>query len=165
MMRLLALLMIVSAAAGFIGCQQQEDDTPPPQKPTPTATPLPTPMPTPSPPPEPRSGDLGDGLTFEIEQTGEGDPVAKGDTVLLNLAITDDLGNPVWEGRFALKQGVGQAIPGLDKAVVGMKPGEKRIIQIPWQQGYGEFGDPDVGVAPQQDLQIEAELISITANQ
>lgn len=144
-------------------CEGEKEEAPvsPPVEATPTPAPSPTPEPTPSPKPEPREGDLGDGLTYRIEEFGNGEMIGDNGTALLNLQVMDDLENPIWEGRFSLRLGVGQAIPGLDRAIVGMKVGETRRISIPWQHGYGEMGDPDVGVAPRQDLLAVVELLEI----
>ena len=65
--------------------------------------------------------------------------------------------------------GAGQMIPGFDKAVEGMEPGEKKSIQIPSKEAYGprrddmmvtikkeefpENVDPEVG----QQLQVKRE--------
>lgn len=35
--------------------------------------------------------------------------------------------------------GSGRVIPGVDKGVIGMKPGEKKEVDVPPQEGYGEY--------------------------
>lgn len=47
------------------------------------------------------------------------------------------------EGRDPLEftAGSGQVIPGFDNAVIGMKEGEKKNVQIPVAEAYGEKSD------------------------
>lgn len=40
--------------------------------------------------------------------------------------------------------GVGEVIRGWDIGVLGMKVGEKRILTIPPEKGYGRHGSPPV---------------------
>lgn len=35
--------------------------------------------------------------------------------------------------------GSGRVIPGVDKGVIGMKPGEKKEVDVPPQEDYGEY--------------------------
>lgn len=35
--------------------------------------------------------------------------------------------------------GSGRVIPGVDKGVIGMKPGDKKEVTVPPQEGYGEY--------------------------
>lgn len=44
--------------------------------------------------------------------------------------------------------GAGQMIEGFDNAVVGMKEGEKKTVNIPPEQGYGERDERKVGRFP-----------------
>jgi FKBP-type peptidyl-prolyl cis-trans isomerase len=60
---------------------------------------------------------------------------------------------------FTFVLGIGQVIQGWDEGVVGMKVGEKRVLEIPSSLGYGESGTgPIPGNA---GLIFEVELVSI----
>lgn len=56
--------------------------------------------------------------------------------------------------------GAGMMIEGFDKGVLGMKVGEKKTINIPSAQAYGEAGRPPM-IPPNSDLVFEVELLSI----
>ena len=65
------------------------------------------------------------------------------------------------KGRpFKFQIGVGKVIKGWDEGVMKMSLGEKAVLEISWQYGYGAKGYP--GVIPQrQDLCFEVELLKI----
>ena len=42
------------------------------------------------------------------------------------------------KGPLKFKTGAGMVIKGFDDALIGMKPGEEKIIKIPAKEGYGE---------------------------
>ncbi len=44
--------------------------------------------------------------------------------------------------------GVGQMIPGFDAAVLEMEVGEKRTVNIPADEAYGEYDEKNVAVIP-----------------
>lgn len=61
---------------------------------------------------------------------------------------------------FEFTLGVGQVIPGWDKGIVGMKVGEKKHLEIPATDAYGENGIP--GVIPGgATLVFDVELTAI----
>ncbi len=54
--------------------------------------------------------------------------------------------------------GSGEIIPGLDLAVIGMEPGEKKDVAVPPELGYGEYRDELVVEVERDrlgDLEIE----------
>jgi len=62
---------------------------------------------------------------------------------------------------FSFKLGQGMVIRGWDLGMRGMKVGEKRILQIPSQLGYGKKGAyPDIPGG--SDLTFDVELVSFT---
>ncbi|MCK9182014.1 MAG: FKBP-type peptidyl-prolyl cis-trans isomerase [Fibrobacteraceae bacterium] len=100
--------------------------------------------------------------TLTIKE-GSGTPIQKGQLIRVHYKgfLTDstmfdnsyERGEPL---EFSL--GSGQVIPGWDKGLVGMKPGEIRRLSIPYELGYG---DRAVGPIPaRSDLLFEVELIS-----
>lgn len=48
--------------------------------------------------------------------------------------------------------GAGQLIPGFEKAVLGMKVGEKKIVTIPADEAYGPHRDEQVVEIPREEL-------------
>jgi peptidylprolyl isomerase len=63
-------------------------------------------------------------------------------------------------GPLEFKAGVGQVIPGWDKVILDMRPGEKRIAVIPPELAYGEKGI-DGAIPPNSFLIFEMELVGI----
>lgn len=101
------------------------------------------------------------------EKVGEGDAVKVGDTIKVHYKGTFaktgqkfdssyDRGEPV---EFKLDEN--GLIQGWIEGVPGMKPGGKRILEVPAAKGYGVAGSPGT-IPPNTDLVFEIELISIT---
>ena len=71
--------------------------------------------------------------------------VKKGDKVQVHYTGTLQTGEMFdsSEGREPLEftAGSGQVIPGFDNAVIGMKEGEKKTVNIPVAEAYGEKSD------------------------
>ncbi|MFH2203454.1 MAG: peptidylprolyl isomerase [Elusimicrobiota bacterium] len=71
--------------------------------------------------------------------------VHPGSTVRLHFSAAAD-GKPVdtTHGRepMTVVQGAGDLVPGLDEALLGLRPGEKKTVQVPALSGYG-LRDPD----------------------
>lgn len=105
-------------------------------------------------------------LKIETTQEGTGDRVVKsGDTITVHYTgrLTDgtkfdssvDRGTP-----FTFTIGAGQVIKGWDEGLLGMKVGEKRMLTIPADKGYGATGAGGV-IPPNATLIFETELVSI----
>jgi len=103
-------------------------------------------------------------LNIETTQEGEGEKTEVGDEVSVHYTGTlidgtkfdssYDRGEP-----FTFVLGIGQVIQGWDQGIVGMKVGEKRILEIPSSLGYGQGGS---GTIPGgAGLIFETELVSI----
>lgn len=112
------------------------------------------------------------GLTYETVKEGEkGSTIAKkGETVNVHYTgwLSDveggrgrkfdsslDRGTP-----FSFPLGMGRVIKGWDEGVAGMQVGEKRVLYIPSNLGYGERGAGSA-IPPNADLIFEVELLSI----
>lgn len=61
--------------------------------------------------------------------------------------------------RFTL--GAGQVIPGWDMGIQGMKPGGKRVLEIPPELAYGNAGAGDK-IPPNATLIFNVELVAVT---
>lgn len=61
---------------------------------------------------------------------------------------------------FSFKIGTGQVIKGWDEGVMKMSLGEKSVLHIPSEQGYGAAGAGGV-IPPNADLEFTVELLQI----
>ena len=112
------------------------------------------------------STEAGSELKIETTKEGTGDRVVKsGDTISVHYTgrLVDgtkfdsslDRGTP-----FTFTIGAGQVIKGWDEGLLGMKVGEKRMLTIPADKGYGATGAGGV-IPPNATLIFETELVSI----
>ena len=117
-----------------------------------------------APPAEQKTETTASGLKYTV--VAKGDHVAKkGDTVwvhytgkLTNGKVFDTSskrGEPI---EFPL--GAGQVIKGWDEGIAGMAIGEKRVLTIPPELGYGDRGAGDV-IPPNATLTFDVELVGI----
>lgn len=113
----------------------------------------------PAPPPGPPG-------KLEITDTtkGTGPEVKNGDTISVHYVGTLKDGTKFDSSRdrgtpFDFQVG-GRVIDGWNKGVLGMKPGGKRKLVIPYQMAYGEMGAPPK-IPPRSDLVFEIELLKI----
>jgi FKBP-type peptidyl-prolyl cis-trans isomerase 2 len=96
-------------------------------------------------------------LLVIIALVGCSAPQAKtGDTVQINYTgrLSDGTVFDTSTGRAPLefKLGAGTVIPGFDKAVVGMKVGDKKTVTIPASEAYGAHQDDLVLEIPRDQL-------------
>lgn len=105
-------------------------------------------------------------LKIETTQEGTGDKVTKsGDTISVHYTgkLEDgtkfdssvDRGTP-----FDFTIGQGQVIAGWEQGLLDMKVGEKRILTIPSEMGYGAQGAGGI-IPPNATLIFEVELMGI----
>jgi len=85
-----------------------------------------------------------DGDTVQVDYTGK-----LSDSTVFDTSI----------GRqpFEFTLGAGQAIDGFDKAVVGMKVGEKKTVTIPSDEAYGPHLDSLVIHVPREQIKLDTE--------
>ncbi|MCL2207355.1 MAG: FKBP-type peptidyl-prolyl cis-trans isomerase [Fibromonadales bacterium] len=104
-----------------------------------------------------------DGLKYFIEHEGKGTPVKSGKIVKVHYTgwLSDgtkfdssrDRGEPI-----SLELGAGRVIRGWDLGLEGMKPGEKRLLLIPPNLGYGSRGGGPI--PPNATLIFAVELMN-----
>jgi peptidylprolyl isomerase len=89
-----------------------------------------------------------------LEKNGKMAQVKEGDTITLHYtgALDDGTIFDSSEGRrpLSFKVGTGQVIPGFDEGVRGMEVGERKQINIPADQAYGQYYEELVKVVPRQ---------------
>ena len=104
-------------------------------------------------------------LSFKVIAEGAGETAQSGMQVsvhyqgrLTDGTIFDDSqkrGTP-----FSFTLGRGQVIPGWEQGISGMKIGEKRVLTIPPELGYGKAGAGGV-IPPNATLVFDVELIAV----
>ena len=103
------------------------------------------------------------GLKFIVVQAGEGPKPQAGTSIrahytgkFLSGRVFD---SSVQRGEpFEFEVGMGRVIKGWDEALLDMQKGEKRILVIPSNLGYGERGYPPI-IPPRATLVFDVELV------
>ncbi len=113
----------------------------------------------PAPPPSPAGK-----LEITDVTVGKGPEVKNGDTISVHYTGTLRDGSKFDSSRdrnapFDFQVG-GRVIDGWNKGVIGMKPGGKRKLVIPYQMAYGEAGSPPK-IPPRSELLFDIELLKI----
>jgi FKBP-type peptidyl-prolyl cis-trans isomerase len=104
-------------------------------------------------------------LKIETTQEGTGEGAKNGDKVQVHYTGTLEDGtkfdSSVDRGTpFMFDLGTGQVIEGWEKGILGMKVGEKRILTIPSEMGYGSRGAGEI-IPPNATLIFEVEMLKI----
>jgi len=105
-------------------------------------------------------------LNVKITKKGSGPGATGGDACALNYELKDAAGKKI-DSSYDRKQtfdivlGQTQLVKGFTAAVVGMKQGEKRHVEIPAEYGYGDRGAGSV-IKPGQTLYFDIEMVKLT---
>ncbi len=104
-----------------------------------------------------------DGLVIEELAPGSGPEAKAGDRVAVHYDGTLETGGTFDSSRergtpFVFELGRGHVIQGFERGVLGMRPGGRRLVEIPPQLGYGAKGAGDK-IPPNATLIFELELI------
>ncbi len=111
-------------------------------------------------------------MNIEVIQTGEGEAILAGQTAVVHYtgwlhdpAAVDNRGEKFDSSRdrgqpFSFPLGAGRVIRGWDEGVAGMLIGERRILTIPAEMGYGARGAGGV-IPPNATLIFDVELLGI----
>jgi peptidylprolyl isomerase len=82
--------------------------------------------------------------------------VKKGDTVMLHYTGRFKNGkvfdNSQERNPIPVEVGAGEIIRGLEKAVVGMKPGEKKTVTVMPEEGYGHYSEELIIEMPEEKI-------------
>ncbi len=112
-----------------------------------------------------RTWTTGTGLEIEVLQDGEGTTAKSGDKVTVHytgwLLDGKKFDSSVDRNQpFVFQLGRGRVIKGWDEGVAGMLVGEKRMLTIPAELGYGSRGAGGV-IPPNATLKFEVELLKV----
>jgi len=111
--------------------------------------------------------ELADGLVVELLERGRGPLCEPGDDVEAHLrvllastggVVDTTQGKPPFrltlDGRTTYIQGLHRAIPGL-------RVGTTARVQVPAELAYGERGSPASGIAPNEPLVLELQIVGV----
>jgi peptidylprolyl isomerase len=105
-------------------------------------------------------------LQTDVLEEGDGPKVKKGD-----LLVADYLGQIYTSGKVfdnsydrgspaGFPIGIGQVIPGWDKALVGTKAGSRVLLVVPPKLGYGTKGNQQAGIKGTDSLVFVVDVIA-----
>jgi FKBP-type peptidyl-prolyl cis-trans isomerase 2 len=87
------------------------------------------------------------------DQAGEGDPVAEGDSIVVDYCgYTTADGEKFDEGSLDVVIGETSLIEGFTNALIGMQLGERKTVDIPAAEAYGEQNPDLVTQVPEEEL-------------
>ncbi len=106
------------------------------------------------------------GLRTQVLKEGAGELVQPGDLVevlyvgsLIDGTVFDKAQNP--EKPFSFRVARGMVIDGWEEGLQLMRPGEKRLLIVPFELGYGSKGNPPK-IPRRATLIFEVELLKVT---
>jgi peptidylprolyl isomerase len=88
--------------------------------------------------------------------------VKKGDKVRVHYTGTYDDGtvfdSSVERGPLEVTVGSGMVIPGFDRALLDMEPGQKKTVNIPVDEAYGPRAEELIAEVPRERIPADVEL-------
>jgi len=164
----LRMLIPLALTLTLTGCHREHEATPA-AMPSTTTAPDAKPPTAATPPAEvvPRTVDHGDGLIVEITKDGYGPASRIGDEVSVAYTARTKNGDQVvassrdWPAPLRLKLGEKGILPGLARALEGLRAGTVARIEIPPALAYGKDGNPGANVPADETLVFDVEILSL----
>lgn len=105
-------------------------------------------------------------LDIKTIREGSGEGAKNGDALTVHYTGALENGTKFDSSRdrgqpFTFTLGAGRVIRGWDLGLAGMKIGERRMLTIPPELGYGEVGTPGGPIPPNATLIFDVELLKI----
>ena len=108
-----------------------------------------------------------DELVVEVLHAGDGQEVEAGDTITCHyygavFGSDVDFDNSFDRGgALSFQIGVGMVIPGWDEGLVGKRVGDRVLLSIPSELGYGERGVPQAGIPGGATLVFVTDILGV----
>lgn len=112
-------------------------------------------------------GTPSDELVVEVLHAGDGQEVEAGDTITCHyygavFGSKADFDNSFDRGgALSFQIGVGMVIPGWDEGLVGKRVGDRVLLSIPAELGYGERGVPQAGIPSGATLVFVTDILGV----
>jgi peptidylprolyl isomerase len=107
---------------------------------------------------------MSNGVRYQELFIGSGPGAVRGDEVLLDYVVTladETRADSTVDRGMPVTMEVGHAlVPGLDDALVSMRPDGRRRIWVPAALAYGESGVEDM-IPPNSDLVFEVHVLEV----
>ncbi len=112
-------------------------------------------------------GTPSDELVVEVLRAGDGQVVEAGDTITCHYygavfgSATDFDNSFDRGGALSFQIGVGMVIPGWDEGLVGKRVGDRVLLSIPAELGYGARGVPQAGIPGGATLVFVTDILGV----
>jgi peptidylprolyl isomerase len=112
------------------------------------------------------SGGAPSGLQVQVLEEGTGPVVEAGRTIVVNY-LGQAWGGNVFDNSYDRGQtidfpiGVGAVIGGWDKGLVGRNVGDRVLLSIPPEHGYGSRGVPQAGIGGGDTLVFVVDVVGV----
>ena len=112
-------------------------------------------------------GTPSDELVVEVLRAGDGQEVEAGDTITCHYygavfgSATDFDNSFDRGGALSFQIGVGMVIPGWDEGLVGKRVGDRVLLSIPAELGYGARGVPQAGIPGGATLVFVTDILGV----
>jgi FKBP-type peptidyl-prolyl cis-trans isomerase SlyD len=105
-------------------------------------------------------------VPMAVPKLTAGDVVKEGSIVALEYTLTDESGKVIEssEGKSPMVyvHGQGQIMPGLEKALTGMKVGEQKTVVVRPEEGYGPVNPQAFQEVPRENFPAEGLKVGMT---
>ncbi len=103
------------------------------------------------------------GTPLEAQPIVEAQEVQPGAVVHLEFTLHDESGALLDDNRgrppLVFTHGKGEVIPGLERALTGMKVGDTKRITVPPEDGYGPVDPTSIAEVPKERVPAEAQVV------